>query len=113
MPWKFLGFLVVLGLFVIFAGINIENTSDISFGFVVINDVPIFLSLSLAFILGAILMLPFSLNKYFKKGRKKPKQEVKDDSSGGLFKRSKKSKKKDVTEAENEITEEEKNSPEN
>jgi uncharacterized integral membrane protein len=75
MPWKFLGFLLILAVFVVFAGLNVENVSDISFGFVTLEEVPIFLSLSLSFILGAVLMLPFTLTKYFKKGIKKPKEK--------------------------------------
>ncbi|MBN1686142.1 MAG: hypothetical protein JW852_05780 [Spirochaetales bacterium] len=58
-PWKMIFFLVVLAFVVFFAGFNITNVSDISFGFYTIVDVPIFISLFIAFIAGAVIMIPF------------------------------------------------------
>ena len=68
-PWKMIFFLVILAFVVFFAGFNITNVSDISFGFYTIKDVPIFISLFIAFAAGVVVMLPFCLTKK----RKKPK----------------------------------------
>jgi uncharacterized integral membrane protein len=76
-PWKMIFFLVVLAFVVFFAGFNITNVSDISFGFYTIVDVPIFISLFIAFIVGAVVMLPFVT----KSGRaKKPKEQIRQDT---------------------------------
>ncbi len=58
-PWKMIFFLIILAFVVFFAGFNITNVSDISFGFYTIKDVPIFISLFIAFIIGALIMIPF------------------------------------------------------
>ena len=57
MPWKLIGFFILLTLIVVFAGFNLSNVSDISFGIVTLHDVPVFLSLSAAFLLGAGLTI--------------------------------------------------------
>ena len=62
-PWKMIFFLAILALVVFFAGFNITNVSDISFGFYTVIDVPIFISLFIAFIAGALVMIPFVLKK--------------------------------------------------
>jgi uncharacterized integral membrane protein len=62
-PWKMIFFLVVLAIVVFFAGFNITNVSDISFGFYTIVDVPIFISLFIAFLAGALVMIPFVAKK--------------------------------------------------
>ena len=59
-PWKLILFLILMTIFVIFAGLNIKNVSDISVGFTTIEGVPIFLSLFIAFLAGAFFMLPFA-----------------------------------------------------
>jgi|ABPT01.1.fsa_nt_gi uncharacterized integral membrane protein len=78
-PWKLIIFLVILAVFVLFAGFNISHTSTISFGFYKFEDIPIFVSLFIAFILGAFVMLPFVIFS----GRKKrvpPQKEKKPKS---------------------------------
>jgi uncharacterized integral membrane protein len=79
MPWKLIAFILIIGLVVVFIGFNIENKSDISFGFAVIEDVPIFISLFTAFLLGAIVALPFTIskNRKSKSKLKKMKKEKK------------------------------------
>lgn len=69
MPWKFLLFLIGLALVIIFAGLNISHSTDISFGFHTFEDVPVFLGLGSAYLLGALTMLPFALSKALKKRR--------------------------------------------
>lgn len=79
MPWRMILFLIVLGLIVLFAALNTSNASSISFGFVVFEDVPVFLSLFIAFLAGAFVMLPFTIkpsrSKRNKEKRRAPPQE--------------------------------------
>ncbi len=70
MPWKFLVFLVVLAIVILFAGINVNNSADINLGFHRFEDVPVFVGLGTAYMLGAVSILPFALNKAFKKRQK-------------------------------------------
>lgn len=59
MSGKLIFFVVWLVLLLLFAGFNMKNISDISFGFYQFKDVPIFISLLFAFILGIIFSVPF------------------------------------------------------
>lgn len=72
MPWKLLFFIIVLALVVTFVGLNVGNTSDISFGFHTFTDVPIFVSLFAAFLIGVLVTLPATLWSS-KRGGKTPK----------------------------------------
>ena len=72
-PWKLVFFLILLTIFVVFAGFNVKNVSDISLGFTTVKDVPIFLSLFIAFLAGAFIALPFALGKRRKKRKKREK----------------------------------------
>ncbi|SIP99272.1 hypothetical protein SAMN05920897_102125 [Alkalispirochaeta americana] len=58
MPWKLLLYLVLLGCVLAFVGLNLDHTADISLGFVLYQDVPVFLSLFFAFFLGVVLTIP-------------------------------------------------------
>lgn len=71
MPWRLVLFLIVLGLFVAFAGLNAGHATDISFGFHTFESIPIFISLFAAFLLGALIVLPFTV---FRRSKKKPKE---------------------------------------
>jgi len=62
-PWRMVGFLLVLGLLAGFAALNAEHRADISFGFFAFVAVPVFLSLLLAFIVGALFVLPLALRR--------------------------------------------------
>jgi len=84
MPWKMIGFLVVLVLVAFFASLNINHRADISLGFYIFKDVPIFLSLLIAFLAGSVLIIPFTIgaslrkkNKLKEKVQKKEKKEKK------------------------------------
>jgi uncharacterized integral membrane protein len=95
MPWKLLFFIVVLALVVTFVGLNVGNTSDISFGFHSFSEVPIFISLFAAFLLGVLVTLPATLwsskrgrktpkvKEKKGKGRKKPRAELPADTEAG------------------------------
>lgn len=76
-PWKLIIFLIILAFVVFFAGFNINNISSISFGFFKLEEVPIFLSLFIAFLLGAFVMLPFTFRRG-KRGDKKKSNQFED-----------------------------------
>lgn len=97
MPWKFLLFLVGLALVIVFAGLNISNSTDISFGFHTFESVPVFMGLGSAYLLGALTILPFTISKGLKKRRelstkykndKKKSAETNEKAKTPKFKRS-------------------------
>ena len=61
MPWKLVFYLILLGLVLAFVWLNIGNTTDISFGFASIEDVPIFMSLFVSFFIGVAVALPIAV----------------------------------------------------
>ena len=58
-----IGFLLGLGVLAGFAAVNTEHRSDVSFGFFSFQQVPVFLSLLVAFIAGALFVLPLALRR--------------------------------------------------
>jgi len=74
MPWRFLVFLVVFGVFLAFITFNLDNKCDISFGFTVIPNVPVFLTVFISYVLGLLCSMPF----IFRAGLKRAKIPVKD-----------------------------------
>ena len=72
MPWKLIIALLLFSLIVVFIGFNLENTATVSFGFYEFKDIPVFISLFIAFIGGAIVMLPFTMGKRTKQIPKSP-----------------------------------------
>ena len=63
MPWRRLLFLVVLALVVILLADNMENRTSFSFVFARVDEVPIFMALLVAFIVGALTMLPLTTGR--------------------------------------------------
>ena len=61
MPWRLIAFVFVLALIVAFIGLNLGNTTSISFGFAVIENVPVFLSLGVSFVLGVLATIPIAV----------------------------------------------------
>jgi len=90
MPWKMIGFLVVLVLVAFFASLNMNHRADISLGFYIFKDVPIFLSLLIAFLAGAVLIIPFTIGASL---RKKSKLKEKAQKKEKKVKKDKKEKK--------------------
>ena len=88
-------FIVIFAVFLAFIVLNLENKCDISFGFKIFNDVPVFLSALTSFVLGMFITVPLLLTRG--KKQEKPEKPV-------LPKPSKKTKAKgalDVIEKEN------------
>jgi len=63
-PWRRLLFLVVLALVVILLADNMENRASFSFVFARLDEVPIFMALLVAFIVGALTMLPLTTGRH-------------------------------------------------
>ncbi len=59
-PWRLVFGLVVLVCATIFASLNLQRV-NVSVGFHVFQDVPLFLALIFAYIAGALCVLPFAL----------------------------------------------------
>lgn len=58
-PWRLFFALLVLGCAALFAGLNLERV-NVSVGVHVFRDVPLFLALVVAFIAGAVCVLPYA-----------------------------------------------------
>ena len=73
MPWRMLLFLVVLALVVVLFAANMEHRSSFSFIFGHLEEVPVFMALLVAFIAGALTMLPFTIGPHRQRRRKQKK----------------------------------------
>jgi uncharacterized integral membrane protein len=67
MPWRLIGFIILLGIFLVFIAFNLGNTCDINFGFRVFNEVPVFLTAFASFVLGMLCAIPFAISLRLKK----------------------------------------------
>ncbi|HPX25819.1 MAG TPA: hypothetical protein PLG87_03360 [Treponemataceae bacterium] len=61
MPWKLIFFILVLILATLFIGFNLDNACNVSFGVYTFENVPVFMSILLAFAAGILVMIPFLL----------------------------------------------------
>ena len=77
MPGKLVFFVLSLVILLLFAGFNIKNVSDISFGFYELKDVPIFISLLFSFILGIVFSIPLMISSRLKKKNPENQKEAK------------------------------------
>ncbi len=75
--FKLIFFLVGLAAAIVFSALNIGNTSDVSFGFTVLHEIPVFLSISISFLAGAVFTLPFAFFVSLNNKRKKKEQNQK------------------------------------
>ncbi|MDR1128296.1 MAG: hypothetical protein LBL20_03205 [Treponema sp.] len=71
MVLKFIAFVVLCAVFLIFIGFNLENRCDISFGFTKLSDVPVFLTAFASFVLGLLASVPIAISIRIKKNRKR------------------------------------------
>ena len=67
MPVKLIGTIILLILVTIFAGANLDNKCDITFVFYTFTQVPVFMTVIISFVIGVILMIPFTFGR-----KKKP-----------------------------------------
>ena len=52
MKFKIILIVLIITVEAVFAGLNMNNVSDISFGFKTLKDVPVFLSILISFVSG-------------------------------------------------------------
>ena len=60
MPWRLIRFLVVILILLLFVVFNLESKCNISFGFFVIKEVPVFLTIFFSLILGMFCAILFT-----------------------------------------------------
>ncbi|MBQ0165599.1 MAG: hypothetical protein KBT02_00645 [Treponema sp.] len=63
MPWRLILFAVFLVLLVVFVGVNLDNKCAVSLIFVTYPDVPVYISILIAFALGMLIMIPFTFGR--------------------------------------------------
>jgi len=83
MPWRLVQFIAIFAVFLLFIIFNLENRSDISLGFVVFRDVPMFLTAFCSFIAGMLLTLPFLVAFKLKARRGEPHVKKADGGKKG------------------------------
>jgi hypothetical protein len=74
MPWRLIGFVLLLAVLVAFVGLNLGNTSAINLGFLTIENVPVFLSLAIAFLLGALAAIPITITSIRHRDRRRARK---------------------------------------
>ena len=60
---RLVAFIIIFALFLAFIIFNLDNKSDVSFGFATFRDTPVFLTAFSSFVLGMLFSLPFTLGK--------------------------------------------------
>jgi len=78
MPWRLILFIIIFIVFLVFITFNLDNRCDLSFGVVKFEQVPVFLSVFVSFVLGLICSLPFILLTKRKKGEKSKKDKIQE-----------------------------------
>jgi len=74
-------FIFIFAIFICFIFLNLDNKCNVSFGFVTLTDIPIFLSALCSFTLGMLVTLPMLLGRAMRKRKKTelPKPSKKDE----------------------------------
>ena len=57
---RLFGFILVFAVFLTFIVLNLQHRTDISFGFVTFQDVPVFVSTLCAFMFGILFAIPMA-----------------------------------------------------
>jgi len=97
--WRLLAFIFICALFLVFVGLNLEHTSDISLGFWTFYEIPVFLTAFSSFLIGMFFAVPFVLS--FRRRQKKTPAPYPEEAPPAAPKKTPPSKrKKDVFTAE-------------
>ena len=75
---RLISIIIVLALFLTFIVLNIDNKSNISFGVKTFEEIPVYISVLFAFVMGMVFALPFTLSLIMR--RRKSSQEEHHDS---------------------------------
>lgn len=73
MPWKLILFIIVIVLVAVFVGVNHANVCNISFIFAELHNVPVYLTILFSFVMGILIMIPFTIGK--KRGKAAPRRQ--------------------------------------
>jgi uncharacterized integral membrane protein len=84
MPLRLIQIIVFFAVILLFIIFNLDKKCDISFGFTVIRDVPVFLTVFCSFVLVMLSTLPFILSHQLRKKRKTEDEKLKPVDSPGL-----------------------------
>jgi len=68
--WRLIAFILICAIFLAFVALNLENKSDVSFGFRTFTEIPVFFTAFASFVFGMLFAIPFVLS--FGRKRKKP-----------------------------------------
>lgn len=71
MPWKMIFYLIIIGFILVFIGLNLGNTTDISLGFVTFHGVPVFMGLFVAFFFGVVVTIPIAVTSSSRKTKER------------------------------------------
>jgi len=74
-----IGFFIIFALFLTFIVLNLDNKSNVNFGFEEFRDVPIYISVFISMFVGMIFSIPFMAS--FRKKNGTPK--IKNGFGGG------------------------------
>jgi uncharacterized integral membrane protein len=77
MPKRLIQIIVIFAIILLFIIFNLDKKCDISFGFTVIEGVPVFLTVFCSFVLGMISTLPFIFSYQLRKKRKAEEEKNK------------------------------------
>lgn len=66
-------YIVIAAILILFIAVNLNHTSDISFVFITLEDVPVFFTVFISILIGVLVTLPMTLT--VRKGKKKTKKK--------------------------------------
>jgi uncharacterized integral membrane protein len=70
MPWRLIQVIILITVILLFIVFNLENKCDINFGFKVVRDVPVFVTMFCSIVFGMLCTFPFFLGvKTRRKGK--------------------------------------------
>ncbi len=93
MPWKMISLLVALIVAALFVGFNLDNRCDVSLMVYTFRNVPVCVSLLIAFAVGLAASVPFYLEASRKNRKKSATAASRTDAAGSRSAGSAKSKK--------------------
>lgn len=85
-PWKLIVVLVIAVMLALFIGFNLENKCEISFVFVRLDSVPVYMTILISFAAGLVAALPFAFKrrKAAKGGKLDAKKALPPAEEGGM-----------------------------
>ena len=77
-------FIIIFIVFLVFIVLNLHNTSDLSFGFVTLNDIPVFVSVLCSFMLGMLFSIPLAFAISWNRRKQNKKKEIQAEQSPAI-----------------------------